>query len=71
VEKLKELPRRTGRGQEGFDAFGIVVVDMVNDGTPVNVVRAPPAPQSADVFHYDQMLRRLIHLYETNYTGLN
>jgi hypothetical protein len=71
VEKLEELPRRTGRGQEGFDAFGIVVVDMVNDGTPVEVVHGPPAPQPADVFHYDQMLRRLIHLYETNYTGLN
>ena len=71
VEKLKELPRRTGRGQEGFDAFGIVVVDMVNNGTPVEVVSDPPAPQLADVFHYDQMLRRLIHLYETNYAGLD
>lgn len=70
VDKLKELPRRTGRGQEGFDSFGIVVVDMANDGTPVQVVSAMPAPQPADVFHYDQMLRRLIHMYETTYTGL-
>jgi hypothetical protein len=70
VDKLKELPRRTARGQEGFDAFGIVVVDMINDGTPVEVVHAPPAPQPADVFHYDQMMRRLIHLYETNYAGI-
>jgi hypothetical protein len=70
VAKLEELPRRTGRGHEGFDAFGIVVVDMANDGTPVRVVDGPPAPRPADVFHYDQMMRRLIHLYETAYTGL-
>jgi hypothetical protein len=24
----------------------------------------------ADVFHYDQMLRRLTHLYDTSYAGL-
>jgi hypothetical protein len=70
VAKLEELPRRTGHGQDGFDAMGIVVVDMANDGTPVQVVQDPPAPKPADVFHYDQMLRRLIHLYETSYSGL-
>jgi hypothetical protein len=59
-----------GRGQEGFDALGIVVVEMVNDGTPVKVFDRPPAPRPADVFHYDQMMHRLIHLYETAYTGL-
>jgi hypothetical protein len=71
VAKLKELPRRTSRGQEGFDALGIVVVDMANDGSPVQIVSAPPAPGPADVFHYDQMMRRLIHLYETSFTGLS
>jgi hypothetical protein len=71
VAKLMELPRRTSRAHEGFDAFGIVVVDMANDGSPVHVVDRPPAPSPADVFHYDQMLRRLIHLYDTNYTGLS
>jgi hypothetical protein len=71
VAKLMELPRRTSRAHEGFDAFGIVVVDMANDGSPVGVVGEPPAPDPADVFHYDQMLRRLVHLYDTNYTGLS
>lgn len=70
VEKLEDLPRRTGRGHEGFDALGIVVVDMANDGSPVRVVDSPPAPQSTDVFHYDQMVHRLIHLYETAYSSL-
>jgi hypothetical protein len=47
------------------------VVDMANDGSPVHVVDGPPAPDPADVFHYDQMLRRLVHLYDTSYTGLS
>lgn len=70
VDKLKELPRRTSRAHEGYDAFGIVVVDMANDGSPVRVVNTPPAPLPADVFHYDQMLQRLVHLYDTNYSAL-
>jgi hypothetical protein len=70
VAKLEELPRRTGRGQEGFDALGIVVIDMANDGTPAEVLADSPAPGNADVFHYDQMMHRLIHQYETSFTGL-
>ena len=50
VAKLEELPRRTGRGQDGFDALGIVVVDMVNDGTPVTIFDRPPAPRPPTCF---------------------
>jgi hypothetical protein len=71
VAKLDEIPRRTSRAHDGYDAFGIVVVDMANDGTPVQVVGRPPAPRPADVFHYDQMLQRLVHLYDTNYSALS
>lgn len=71
VAKLTELPRRTSRAHEGYDAFGIVVVDMANDGGPVRVVGDPPAPRPADVFHYDQMLQRLVHLYDTSYSALS
>ena len=37
IEKLRELPRRTATGTEGFDALGIIVVDLRNDGSPVRV----------------------------------
>lgn len=70
VAKLDEIPRRTSRAHDGYDAFGIVVVDMANDGSPVQVVGRPPAPRPADVFHYDQMLQRLVHLYNTSYGAL-
>ena len=65
VAKLRDIPRRSAHDGQGFDAFGIVVVDMANDGTPVEIVTAPPAPRSADVDHYDQMIYRLVHGYDT------
>lgn len=48
VAKLTELPRRTSKAHEGYDAFGIVVVDMTNDGSPVHMIETPPAPRPAD-----------------------
>lgn len=45
VDKLKEIPRRSGPGQEGFDALGIVLVDMRNDGSPVQAAGATPRGQ--------------------------
>jgi hypothetical protein len=44
---------------------------MANEGTPVQVVNGPPAPRPPDVFHYDQMLQRLVHLYDTGYGALS
>ncbi len=65
MAKLREIPRRVHPGSEGFDAFGITVVAMRNDGTPVGLIDAPPAPQVSDADHYEQMLNRFAHLYDT------
>lgn len=67
IEKLKEIPRRTQAGTEGFDALGIVVIKMLNDGTEVEVLDSPPAPSEGDVWHYDQMIRRIASLYATKF----
>lgn len=67
IEKLREIPRRTQPNSEGFDAFGIVVLNMPNDGTPVTIVTDPPAPAVADVLHYDQLIRRISSLYATKF----
>jgi len=67
IEKIKEIPRRTHSGTEGFDALGIVVLEMANDGSPVRVIDRPPAPISSDVLHYDQMIRRISSLYATKF----
>ena len=67
IEKLKEIPRRTQSGTEGFDALGIVVVEMKNDGSPVKVVTTDPAPRPGDPWHYDAMIHRIASLYATKF----
>jgi hypothetical protein len=67
IKKLEEIPRRTHGGAEGFDALGIVVLELKNDGTPVTIVTDSPAPASADVWHYDQMIRRIASLYANKF----
>lgn len=70
IEKIRDIPRRTSADGYGFDAVGIVVVDMTNDGSPVSVVDSAPAPSSSDVDHYDQMIYRMAHGYDTAFHGL-
>jgi len=65
VEKIAEIPRRSGPPQEGFDSIGIVMVHCRNDGSDITVVRDAPAPAPSDDFHYDQMIRRLGHIYDS------
>jgi hypothetical protein len=67
IKKLEEIPRRTHSGAEGFDALGIVVLELKNDGSQVTIVTDPPAPASADVWHYDQMIRRIASLYANKF----
>jgi hypothetical protein len=70
IEKLKEIPRRAAQNTDGFDALGIVIVRMANDGTPVEIVGREPAPNSGDPWHYDQMIRRIASLYATKFGNL-
>ncbi len=70
IDKIKQLPRRSKVGDAGYDAFAIVVVDMVNDGSPVAIENAPPAPQSGDIHHYNAMIARLSALYATRFRDL-
>jgi hypothetical protein len=70
IEKLRELPRRSRDGEEGYDAFAILVVDCRNDGSPVRQVTSAPAPQSGDVDHYEMAVHRLAQLYEQKYRSI-
>jgi hypothetical protein len=70
VEKLRELPRRSRDGEEGYDAFVILLVNCRNDQSPVSLVTEPPAPQPGDVDHYDMAVHRLAQLYEQKYRGI-
>jgi hypothetical protein len=58
IEKVREIRRRSGESSVGFDAIGITVIDMANDGSPVRVLDSP-----RPVFPYDQMVERIAHEY--------
>jgi len=70
ISKVKQLPRRPAPGQRGFDALGVVVVSCANNGEPVGVVLAPPAPQHGDAFHYDNFIERVDTIYASRFPGL-
>jgi len=64
IDKLRQIPRRTSVDERGFDALGIVVIDMRNDGSPVRLVSTAPSPTADDILNYESMVRRTAHLYE-------
>jgi hypothetical protein len=70
IEKAKQLPRRSHPNETGYDGLAIVVIDMSNDGSPVNLVTRPPAPQPSDIYHYASMITRLSGLYATRFKDL-
>lgn len=69
LAKVREINRRSGphAGQPGFDALGVLVIRMQNDGGIVDVVTEPPAPAGNDDFHYDRMVTRAAHLYDASF----
>ena len=65
INKLAEIRRRSGGSSVGFDAIGVMVVDMPNDGSPV-VLTDKPDP----VFHYEEMIRRVAHEYAAGFARI-
>ncbi|MBI0374705.1 hypothetical protein JBE27_00045 [Streptomyces albiflaviniger] len=70
IEAVSRLPRRSGSIDRGYDGLGIVVVDLTNDGTPVKLVTEAPAPPVGNIFHYDSMLHRVAHEYDTSFSHI-
>lgn len=60
IDKVKDIRRRSGESSVGFDAMGVMVVDMANDGSPVRVLDKPDP-----VFPYSQLIQRVA----TEYAG--
>jgi hypothetical protein len=70
IDKVRELDRRKGSSAVGFDAFGVIVVSMRNDGSPVELVTGPPAPKPDDVDSYQRMIGRIAQRYDTSFHGI-
>jgi hypothetical protein len=65
IDKVREIRRRSGGSSSGFDALGVMVVEMVNDGSPVRVLDKPDP-----VFPYSQMVQRASHEYAAAFARL-
>ncbi len=65
LEKMAEIPRRSHREGNGFDALGITVLNLRNDGSPVQLISRAPAPSPGDNFHYGSMVTRMANEYDT------
>jgi hypothetical protein len=63
IDKVREIRRRSGHSSSGFDALGIMVVDMRNDGSAVQLAETPISP-----FPYDEMVRRAAHEYAARFS---
>ncbi len=67
ITKVAEILRRSAASGVGFDGIGITVLDLRNDGSPVHLITAPPAPQPGDPFNYDSMIVRMANEYDTTF----
>ena len=65
IEKVREIRRRSGSSTVGFDAIGVMVVDMANDGSPMRVLGSPDP-----LFPYDQMVQRIAHEYAASFSRI-
>lgn len=70
IDKVGQLPRRGRPGSPGFDALGILVINCRNDGTPVTIETAEPAPDPSSDFFYDQMIHRMAGQYAYRFSHL-
>ena len=70
LKKVAEMPRRSNNRETGFDGIGVVVIDGVNDGSPYELVTAPPTPQPGEPFHYDGMISRMANEYDTTFASI-
>jgi hypothetical protein len=70
LDKVGQIPRRTGKNGDGFDAIGVSVFNLRNDGSPVTLVSGPPAPQSGSNFNYTGMIVRMANEYDATFAHI-
>jgi hypothetical protein len=70
IDKVRQIPRRLRRDQEGFDALGISVIRCRNDGSAIQPFDDFPAPSTSDVEHFDRMIDRVGDVYAARFADL-
>lgn len=64
IAKVEQLPRRSGDEGVGYDGLGIVLVDLVNDGSGVTLARSPKVPVN---YEYERMILRVANEYDVRF----
>lgn len=70
LQKIAEIPRRSASSEVGFDGVGVTILNLRNDGSPVEIVEGPPAPPPGDTFHYGSMIVRMANEYDTTFVSV-
>ncbi len=72
IDKVREINRRPGAhsGQQGFDALGVLLLEMRNDNSPISLVTRSPALAVDDDFAYARMITRAAHLYDASFGNI-
>ena len=50
--------------EHGFDAVGVLPLEMRNDGGEVSLPTIPGFPIAGENYYYDTMITRIVSLYE-------
>jgi hypothetical protein len=62
--RFRSLRVRGHVTERGYDAVGVVTVEMRNDGSPATLAPSPPALAPGDSLHYERMILRVAGLYD-------
>jgi hypothetical protein len=61
------VPTMSDSRDFGYDVIGATVLDCRNDGSPVTLVTADPAPQLNDRLHYERMVRSICSEFRSRF----
>jgi hypothetical protein len=64
MAKVEQLPRRSGDEGVGYDGLGIVLIHLVNDGSPVTLANSPAVPVN---YEYGRMIVRIANEYDVRF----
>ena len=69
IEKVLEIRRRTRPGEQGFDALGIMLVKLRNDGSPCAIVAGDHAGALRQ-YDYAALIERVTSQYHAKFQGI-
>lgn len=64
LDRVKKLRVRGHQTEHGFDAVGVLPLEMRNDGGEVSLPTIPGFPIAGENYYYDTMITRIVSLYE-------